>query len=217
MYIQAAKVAKLPTVRRLPSYLHELEKMQEVGLKDVSGTVLAGKLGLEPIQVRKDLAITGITGKPRVGFEVKPLIKAINKFLGWTNTKQAILVGVGQLGSALLAYEGFEHYGLKLIAAFDSNPNVIGQEKSGIEILDIKDLAGIIKRLHVNVGVVTVPGNKAQAITDALVDAGIRAIWNFAPITLSVPNSVAVQNEDLASGLAVLSLKLDRFLEIDDI
>ncbi len=202
------KTAGVPTIKRLPLYLSLLRKMKTEGQEYASGTVVARELGLDPIVVRKDLAITGAVGRPRLGFPMDEIIAAIEDFLGWSNTSDAMLVGVGNLGRALLGYRGFEQHGMRIVAAFDSNPDIIGTSVHGKTILDAKKLPELAKEMHVQIGVLTVTASVAQSVADAMVEGGIRAIWNFTPTTLDVPGNVILQREELASSLAVLSHRL---------
>jgi redox-sensing transcriptional repressor len=192
----------------MPLYLRLLREMQENGDEYASGTVVARELGLDPIVVRKDLAITGAVGRPRLGFPIDEIVIAIEDFLGWTNITDALLVGVGNLGTALLGYTGFEQHGMRIIAAFDSNSKIIGQKVHGKKVLDVKELAAFAKRRHVQIGVLSVTATGAQDVADAMIEGGIRGIWNFTPITLDVPPYVITQREELASSLAVLSHRL---------
>jgi len=205
---RSAKIGKLPTIRRLPGYLHLLRLLQEEGQPVVSGTYLAAQLKLDAVQVRKDLSSTGIVGKPRVGFSVPGLITAIEEFLGWNNSSEAILVGVGNLGSALLGYSGFTRHQLDVVAAFDADPRKVGQEIAGKPIFPMAKLANLVQRLHIRICILTVPASAAQQVAELLVAAEISAIWNFTSVVLRVPAGIIVQNEDLASGLAVLSRRL---------
>ncbi len=202
------KTAGVPTLKRLPLYLRLLRKMKESGDEYASGAVVARELGIDPIVVRKDLAITGAVGRPRLGFQMDEIITAIEDFLGWSNTTDAFLVGVGNLGTALLGYQGFEQHGMRIVAAFDSNPKIVGKKVHGKTILDIKKLPALAKRMHVQIGVITVTASVAQGVADAMIEGGIRGIWNFTPAKLSVPDHVTLQREDLASSLAVLSHRL---------
>lgn len=202
------KTAGVPTIKRLPLYLRLLRKMKAEGEEYASGTVVARELGLDPIVVRKDLAITGAVGRPRLGFPMDEIISAIEDFLGWSNTTDAFLVGVGNLGRALLGYKGFEQHGMRIVAAFDSNPAIIGTEVHGKTVLDAKKLPEMAKEMHVQIGVITVTASVAQQVADAMIEGGIRAIWNFTPTTLDVPEHVILQREELASSLAVLSHRL---------
>jgi redox-sensing transcriptional repressor len=205
--------ASIPTVRRLPIYLHLLKQMQNSGREFVSSTHIAEKLKLESIQVRKDLANTGIVGKPRVGYYVPSLIDAIEKFLGWDNNSEAFLVGVGSLGSALLGYDGFARRGLDIVAAFENDNTKIGSQIRGKEVLGLDKLPGLAARMGIRIGIITVPADEAQVVCDIMVSAGILAIWNFTPANLETPEEVVVQNEDLSCGLAVLSVKLSKLLQ----
>ncbi len=201
----------LPSVRRLPLYLTVLEEFEREGKEWISTTDFSEVLFLKPIQVRKDLAHTGIIGKPKKGFKVNELISTINKFLGWNNLTDAFLIGAGALGSALLGYNGFQNHGLNIVAAFDSSPSVIGKTIHGKKVLPIEQIKDLALRMHVKLGIITVPREAAQEAADNLIAAGIKGIWNFSPIKLQVPDDVVVQREDLSSGLAVLSVKLGRF------
>lgn len=198
----------LPTIRRLPSYLRVLEQLKKEGEENVSATDIAKRLELKSIQVRKDLSNTGIVGRPKVGYEIDELRRHIRKFLGWDKVSEAFLVGAGALGSALLGYRGFEEYGLDIVAAFDVNPALVGSEIHGKKVLPIEKLPELIGRMGVCIGILTVPAEYAQEVTNSMVDAGIKGIWNFATSHLNVPEGVVVQNENLASGLAVLSVQL---------
>ena len=202
------KTAGVPTIKRLPLYLRLLRKMKADGEEYASGTVVARELGLDPIVVRKDLAITGAVGRPRLGFPMNEIISAIEDFLGWSNTSDAILVGVGCLGRALLGYAGFEQHGMRIVAAFDSDPEIIGTQVHGKTVIDVKKLPEMAKEMHVQIGVLTVTASVAQVVADAMVEGGIRGIWNFTPTTLDVPENVILHREELASSLAVLSHRL---------
>jgi redox-sensing transcriptional repressor len=192
----------------MPLYLRILRRMKAEGGEYASGAVVAKELGLDPIVVRKDLAITGVVGRPRLGFALDEIIAGVETFLGWNNTTDAFLVGAGSLGSALLGYQGFQQQGLRIVAAFDSNPAVIGKKVRGKEILPISKMQDLAKRMHVQIGILTVNGEMAQEVADMMVAAGIRGIWNFTPTKLDVPDHVILQREDLAQSLAVLSHKI---------
>jgi redox-sensing transcriptional repressor len=198
----------VPTLKRLPLYLRLLRKMKEAGEEYASGAVVARELGLDPIVVRKDLAITGAVGRPRLGFQMDEIITAIEEFLGWSNTTDAFLVGTGNLGTALLGYHGFEQHGMRIVAAFDADPKMIGKKVHGKTILDIEKLPALAKKMHVQIGIITATASVAQGIADTMISGGIRGIWNFTPAKLIVPEHVILQREDLASSLAVLSHRL---------
>jgi len=198
----------IPTIKRLPSYLRLLQGYREQGMEMVSATTLAEELGLKPIQVRKDISCTGIEGKPKVGFVVVNLIEAIIHTLGWDNATDAIVVGAGHLGSALARYEGFERYGLKIVAAFDVDPNKWDTWLGDVPVFPLSKVKEYIDRNHVNIGVLAVPADQAQETSELLVECGLLAIWNFAPKDLRLPDHVVVQRTDLATSSAVLSAKV---------
>ncbi len=200
--------AGLPCVKRMPAYLQLLRVLQMQGHETVSGTVLASVHHLEPVIVRKDLAMTGAAGMPRVGFRITELIQAIEKFLGWDQQTKAVLIGAGNLGRALLGYQGFQDYGLRIMGAFDSDPRVVGQWMHGRKVQPMDQLARFVKKSGVILGVLTVPVEAAQETANLMVQAGIRGIWNFTPVKLVLPETILIQKEDLAEGLAVLSHRL---------
>jgi len=194
----------------MPSYLRILKDLVATDQKTVSATLLAKALGFEPIVVRKDFDPLPITGKSGVGYDINELIKAIEDHLGWNNITDAFLVGTGNLGTALLGYRGFEQYGVKIVLAFDVDPAKTHQTIKEVHVLSIEELPMMAERMKVQIGILAVPVECAQATADKMIQAGIHGIWNFAPVKLVVPENVVVQNEDLAEGLAVLSVKLDR-------
>ena len=203
----------IPTIKRLPSYLRLLKGYRDEGMEMVSATLLADELGLKPIQVRKDISCTGIEGKPKVGFSVIGLIDAIVETLGWNNATDSILVGVGHLGTALARYEGFGNYGLKIVAAFDSDERKWGTAVGNVPIYNPDEMGSYIQENHVNIAVIAVPADHAQAVADRVVGYGVRAIWNFAPKDLKLPEDVVVQRTDLATSFAVLSAQVKLRLE----
>ena len=205
---EAVQKAGIACVRRLPAYLQMLRVLQGEGQDFVSGTVLASTHNLEPVIVRKDLAITGVTGTARRGFPVGQLIIAIEKFLGWDNQTKAVLVGVGNLGTALLGHSGFENLGLRIAGAFDCDPKKLGRWVQGRKVQPLDRLIPFARRGGIALGVLTVPAQAAQEAAELMVRAGIRGIWNFTPVKLRLPADVVTQKEDLAEGLAVLSHRL---------
>lgn len=202
------KIPATPSIRRLPSYLHIIRQAEKDGDDYISGTVIANELNLEPIQVRKDLAITGIIGKPKKGYPVQALITAIEHFLGWDSVRDAVLVGVGNLGSALMGYPQFRFHGLNIVAAFDKDPKKIGSTVHDVPVLPLDSMELQVRNLGINIAILTVPSNSAQETTDILVKAGINAIWNFTNVKLKVPETVVVQKEDLSSGYAMLCIMI---------
>ncbi len=204
------KAASLPTIRRLPAYLQVIRQAEQDGVLVISGTTIAEELELEPIQVRKDLAVTGIVGKPRVGYVVKDLIASLEHFLRWDQTHTAIVIGAGHLGTALLGHTEFRKNGLNICAAFDSDPARIGKKFHGIKVLDPELMAEFIPANDVTLAIIAVPNHEAQDVCAAAVMAGIKCIWNFTSMKLRAPEGVAdvlIQKEDISSGYAVLSVR----------
>lgn len=202
----------LPSVRRLPMYLRYLRQVADEGRQVVSCTHIADHLNLTSIQVRKDLALTDIVGRPKVGYEVTALIRAIEEFLGWNNTHEAFLVGVGDLGRALLGYDGFRECGLEIVAAFDTSVSKVGTTVHGKQVLGMDMLTDLVQRMHINIGVLTVPAAVAQSVTDLLIISGMRAIWNFTPARLHVPESIVVEDVRMSGSFAVLAKRLSDVL-----
>jgi len=200
------KLLSAPSIRRLPSYLTIIRQAKADGASFISGTVIAQELNVEPIQVRKDLAITGIIGKPKKGYPIDELITAIEHFLGWDTKRDAILVGAGNLGSALLGYPEFRHHGLNVLAVFDSDPARIGMRIHGVEVFSAEAMTEKIRQSSVKLAILTVPSSQAQKTAETLVEAGIEAIWNFTNTKLKVDERIMVQREDLSSGYALLSV-----------
>jgi redox-sensing transcriptional repressor len=198
------------SLRRLPVYYHLLNEMAATGISAVSCSVIGRALNLDPTQVRKDIEAAGVIGKPKVGYTIASLIHGIEDFLGWNNTKEAFLAGAGSLGSALLGYEKFRQFGLNIVAAFDTDPYKVGEPIHGKEILHMEKLPDLARRMHIHLGVIATPAVAAQSVADRMVEGGIRAIWNFAPAHLRVPEFVILQNEDLYPSLASLSFKLEK-------
>ena len=203
-----------PSLRRLPQYHHYLVDLAAKGISQVSCSVIGRDLNLVPVQVRKDLQYTGIIGKPKTGYSVSELVQAIETFLGWNNVNEAFLVGVGNLGTALLGHERFSKFGLRIVAAFDTDPAKIGQWIHEKAVLSLDKLADLAPRMSIHLGIITTPAEAAQEIADEMVKGGIQAIWNFAPVKLKVPEHIIVHNEDLYSTLASLSWKLARRFKV---
>ncbi len=202
------KISYAPSVIRLPSYLHIIRQAERNRDFYISGTVIALELNLEPIQVRKDLAITGIVGKPKKGYPVEELIKAIERYLGWDQNHVAVLVGSGNLGSALMGYQEFQRHGLRIVAAFDTDPQKVGSQVHGVPVRAMENLEQGIKAIGAEIAILTVPSPFAQATAETLVRAGITSIWNFTNTKLKVPDEIVVQREDLSSGYALLSVQM---------
>ena len=194
-------------LKRLPGYVSYLRSIPEGESVYISATALANALGMGEVQVRKDLAMVSDGGRPKVGYHRECLIEDIEQFLGYDNTTDAVLIGAGKLGQALLGYVGFEAYGLNILAAFDAQP-ALEKTGEGKPIYPMDQLQSFCKGNKVLMGIITVPAACAQSVCDQLIQCGIKAIWNFAPTHLEVPQNILVQNENMATSLAVLSMHL---------
>lgn len=194
-------------LKRLPGYLNYLKNIPDDASPYISATALANALGMGEVQVRKDLAAVSDGGRPKIGYLRESLIEDISQFLGYDNTTDAILIGAGKLGQALLGYGGFSAYGLNILAAFDTEP-AVSKTAEGKPIYPMDQLEGFCRSNKVLMGIITVPGKYAQSVCDRLIACGIKAIWNFAPVHLDVPGNILVQNENMATSLAVLSMHL---------
>lgn len=196
-------------ISRLPSYYCEIENRVARGEEYVSSTSIAESLGINPVQVRKDLAgISSEPGRPKLGFRVDTLLEDLKKYLGYDHYDEAVLVGVGALGHVLMQYSGFAKYSLDIVAGFDREPKEkqVGEKP----VLPVSKAVSFLKRTHVKIGIIAVPAPEAQGVADMLVSGGVNAIWNFAPTTLNLPDNIIVKNENLAASLAALTTELRR-------
>ena len=204
--METKKISK-SVLKRLPGYLAYLKSMPEGSATHISATALANALGMGEVQVRKDLAMVSDGGRPKIGYLREALIDDIEQFLGYDNTTDAVLIGAGKLGQALMGYKGFQEYGLNIMAAFDHKANMEKTE-DGKPIYHISKLESYCRRHKVLMGIITVPAEHAQEVADKLVAGGIKAIWSFASAHLEVPDNILVQYENMATSLAVLSMHL---------
>lgn len=211
---RTGETISIQTFRRLPYYLEYLKGLRAKGIDVVSSPTVAAYFHYSEIQVRKDFAaVASVPGKPRHGFDIPDMICAIETMLGYHNANDAVLVGAGSLGHALLSYGGFRDYGLHIVAAFDTDPGLIGTEISRISILSADKISDLCSRLRIHIGIITVPTASAQQVCDQLIAGGIQAIWNFSPVHLSVPEGILVQNENMAASLALLSRHLSEKID----
>ena len=201
------KIISKSVLKRLPGYLAYLKNMPEGGPANISATALANALGMGEVQVRKDLAMVSDGGRPKVGYLRESLIDDIEQFLGYDNTTDAVLIGAGKLGLALMGYKGFNEYGLNVLAAFDKAPKVDVTDE-GKPVYPMSRLESYCRKHKVLMAIITVPGDQAQNVADQLIAAGIKAIWCFAPTHLEVPSNILVQYENMATSFAVLSMHL---------
>ncbi len=197
-----------PTLRRMPGYYRYLRDLQASGAQLISCATVGRDLSLDPTLVRKDLESISVVGRRRVGFTISELLHGIEICLGYDGGNRAFLLGAGNLGAALLGYKKFREYGLQIVAVFDADSSLVGERVSDLEIQPLDRLPELAREWSPQIGIVTVPADRAQNATDLLVANGIRAIWNFAPVRVQVPPDVIVQSEDLYRSLATLSYKL---------
>lgn len=210
--VQRNEISK-SVLKRLPGYLAYLKNMPENSPPHISATALANALGMGEVQVRKDLALVSDGGRPKIGYLRESLVEDIEQFLGYDNTTDAVLIGAGKLGRALLGYKGFDEYGLNILAAFDADPAKEGEDESGKPILPLNKLHSFCRSHKVLMGIITVPSACAQEACDLLIANGVKAVWNFAPAHLEVPSNILVQTENMATSLAVLSMHLQAHMK----
>lgn len=198
-----------PTIKRLASYLRILLYWQERGIQKATSTMIADSLKIDSTQVRKDIQFTGISGKPKMGFDVSGLISEIQIQLNWDRKIKAYLVGVGSLGKSLLGYHGFRKIGIEFAEAFDDDPIKIGKKLFNVEVHPINKLVKLTANIERKIGVLAVPAISAQKIAEIMVEAGFKAIWNFSPILLNLEGNIVVENVQINESLALLTYKMN--------
>lgn len=194
-----------PAVKRLSLYLRQLEGFQKKGDRTISSKQLGESLNLTDAQVRKDLAYFGQFGHPGIGYRVEELIAQVRRILGTDKVWNVVLIGAGNLGRALSAYRGFNAKGFRLVAVFDNDAAKVGRKLGPFQIQPLSELQATVQKHGVRLAVMAVPADNAQSVADQLVDAGVRGLLNFAPVSLSVPPNVAMNSVDLAVQLEQLS------------
>jgi redox-sensing transcriptional repressor len=198
-----------PVVERLPRYYHFLHRLvEEEGECAVSSRTLAEIMGVDDTLVRRDLAAIGVKGQPKVGFHAEEVMATIRRVLGFDLPKRGLIAGAGRLGGAIAAYEGFWHFGLRIVAAVDIDPRRARERMGDVPVHALDDLERIVGSEEVNVGILTVPAEAAQKMADRFVIAGVRSLWNFAPVNLDVPPEIRLRDEFLSTGLAEISYRL---------
>jgi redox-sensing transcriptional repressor len=202
-----------PTLRRLPLYYQLLVAENEKGVEHISCPKIADSLELTTIQVRKDLQAAGAQGKPRIGYVIEEVLETLSDLLGYNNTKDALLVGVGNLGQALLGYENFQDHGLNIVAAFDVDEKKIGRVFYGKRVYPLDQFSHIAKRLNIQIGIITTPSNVADKIADLMDKSDIKAIWNFTQKHINVSEGIVVEDVNLTASFSVLSNKLKKNIE----
>ncbi|NCC09847.1 MAG: redox-sensing transcriptional repressor Rex [Bacteroidia bacterium] len=198
-----------PTLRRLPWYLSNVKLLKKKGERYVSSTQISKEINIDASQIAKDLSYVNISGRTRVGYDIDTLITVLENFLGFKEIHKAFLFGVGSLGGALLRDSGLTHFGLEIVAAFDVNPELVGTSLNGIPIFHSNEFEQKMKEYQVQIGVLTVPIEIAQQITNDMVEGGIKAVWNFTPFRIRVPEDIVVQNTSLYAHLAVMFNRLN--------
>lgn len=205
---QAWKVPE-PTLRRLPWYLAFVKLMKGKGEAFISSTQIAKEINVDPSQVAKDLSFVNISGKTRVGYDINALVDVLEDFLGFTSQHKAFLFGVGSLGASLLHDTGLSQYGLEIVAGFDVREDLDGNMINGIPVFHMDDFPAKQKEYGATIGVITVPVEKAQEVTDRIIEGGIKALWNFTPFRIRVPEHNVVQNTSMYAHLAVMFNRLN--------
>lgn len=204
------KMISQATIDRLPLYFRTLQLAEDEQLKIISSDELGRRLDITPEQIRKDFATFGQFGRKGIGYDVHELKQNIGKILGLQNNWRLAIVGIGHLGGALANYMNFTSLGFSVVALFDKNKSIVGTEVNKLNINDISDVNSIVAAKSVDIGVITVPADEAQGVADLLIAAGVKGIWNFAPIKLNVPPNVPLVNEDLSIGLSALSYHMSQ-------
>lgn len=198
-----------PTLRRLPWYLSYVSMLRASGVEYVSSTLISRELDVDASQIAKDLSFLNIKGKTRIGYEVESLEQVLEDFLGFKKSHNAIIAGVGSLGSALLSDSGLQRYGLNIVAAFDVDPALIGKEISGVPVFHLSRLADIRREYSAEIGILTVPVEVAQEVSDMMVGAGLKALWNFTPIRIRTNGDIVVSNTSIYAHLALMYDRLN--------
>lgn len=193
-----------PTIRRLPWYLSYVRMLDKLHVDYVSSTQISKELNVQSSQIAKDLSFLNVKGKTRIGYEVKSLVAELEDSLGFSRHHDAVVIGTGSLGTALMQDHGLEHYGLNIVAGFDVRPEVIGQKLGGLPVYDINDLPGWQLEHHVSIAILTVPVDHAQATADRAIASGMTAIWNFTPYRIKAPQDVVIANTSIYAHLAII-------------
>lgn len=193
-----------PTIRRLPWYLSYVRMLDNLHVDYVSSTQISKELNVQSSQIAKDLSFLNIKGKTRIGYEVKSLVAELEDFLGFSRRHDAVVIGTGSLGTALMQDHGLEHYGLNIVAGFDVRPEVIGQRLGGLPVYDINDLPAWQQEHHVSIAILTVPVDQAQETADRVIASGMTAIWNFTPYRIKAPRDIVIANTSIYAHLAII-------------
>ncbi len=198
-----------PTLRRLPWYLAYVKMLDGKHQVHVSSTQIAKTLNVDASQIAKDLSFLNIKGKTRIGYEVHPLARALNEFLGFKHRHNAFLIGTGSLGSALMRDLGLMQYGLNIVAGFDIDPSIVGRNVGDIPVLDFSMFPDKQRSTGVSIAIIAVPAQNAQEVANTLVQNNIKAIWNFTPFRIKVPRNIVLQNTSIYSDLAIMYNRME--------
>lgn len=198
-----------PTLRRMPWYLAYIEILKATGEETVSTTRISRALNVDSSQIAKDLSFLNIKGKTRIGYDISVLADALRDFLGFSCVHNAIIVGTGSLGGALLHDKGLAKYGLKIVAGFDVDPDLIGTTVSGVPVYSVDDMEDVRRATGADIGILTVPAHKAQLTADIMVSTGIKAIWNFTPYRVRVAEGIVMANTSIYAHLALIYNRLN--------
>ena len=198
------KNISMAVIKRLPKYYRYLEELLKNDVDRISSKELGEKIGFTASQIRQDLNCFGDFGQQGYGYNVKELYNQISSILGLDRGYEAALVGAGNIGQAVSNYSRFENLGFKVSAIFDANPKLIGMKIRDVEIMDIDEMSSSLKENKIDIGIICVPRKNAQSVSDELIKGGVRAIWNFAPVDLIVPDYVKVENVHLSESLLTL-------------
>jgi redox-sensing transcriptional repressor len=193
-----------PTLRRLPWYLAYVNMLQSQGIDYVSSTQISKDINVDSSKIAKDLSFLNIKGKTRIGYQVDNLAAELSNFLGFRQEHSAIMIGVGSLGAALIQDSGLIQYGLRIVAGFDINEEIIGKEICGVPVFNISDLKEQQRIYKANIGILAVPVEHAQESADLLSECGVKAIWNFTPFRIKVDEDMVIQNTSIYAHLAVM-------------
>lgn len=198
-----------PALRRLPWYLAYVTLLNEKGVEYVSSTQISRELKVDASQIAKDLSFLNIKGKTRIGYEVALLKHKLEEFLGFCRQHRAVIVGAGSLGGALMQDSGLMRYGLEIVAGFDVDPSLVGTSKHGLPVFHVDNLVEGVRRLNAGIGILCVPVEHAQSVADRLIEAGVKAIWNFTPYRICAPEGIVISNTSIYAHLAVMYNRME--------
>lgn len=193
-----------PTIRRLPWYLSYVRMLDNMNVGYVSSTQISKELNVQSSQIAKDLSFLDIRGKTRIGYEVRSLVTSLEDFLGFNRHHDAVVIGTGSLGTALMQDHGLEHYGLNIVAGFDVRGDVIGKQLGGVPVFNIADLTSWQQEHGVSIAILTVPVEKAQETADLAIASGMTALWNFTPYRIKATEGVVIANTSIYAHLAII-------------